>query len=197
MKILFVLDLFKPHIGGIEVLFDNLIERLLQQGHSVKVLTSKYMPTLPAYEKISDTYEIYRVGHNRYDFMIFCLLQGIQLAKWADIIHTTTYNAAIPASIIGKISKKNVILTVHEIFGQLRYRFMGRKGFFYKCFESLIFLFPFDKFLCVSNYTKNNLRIYFGISDKKLITIYNGIDYTLWKREQFPEKEQKALRKEY
>jgi glycosyltransferase involved in cell wall biosynthesis len=161
MNILFVLDLFKPHIGGVEVLFDNLIEGLLKQGHKVKVLTSRYTPELPTYEKISDTYEIYRVGHSRYDFMTFCLFQGKTLAKRADLIHTTTYNAAIPASILGKLTKKKVVLTVHEIFGQLRYRFMGWKGFFFKFFESLIFKFSFDAFICVSNYTKNSLRIHF------------------------------------
>jgi glycosyltransferase involved in cell wall biosynthesis len=183
-------------VGGVEVLFDNLVNGLLAQGHQVKVLTTKFTPDVPSYEKISDDYEIYRVGHNRYDFTFLCLPKGIQLAKWADCIHTTTYNAAIPASIIGKLTQKKVVLTVHEIFGQLRYRFMGRKGFFYKWFERLIFLFPFAKFICVSNYTKNSLRISFGVPDTKLLTIYNGIDYNLWDRKNFPAEAQKALRKE-
>ncbi|MEI7557856.1 MAG: hypothetical protein WCJ45_03325 [bacterium] len=87
-------------------------------------MTSKFKPALSSYEKISDHLEIYRVGHNRYDFMFYCLRKGVQLARWADIIHTTTYNSAIPASIIGKITHKKVVLTVHEIFGKLRYRFM-------------------------------------------------------------------------
>jgi glycosyltransferase involved in cell wall biosynthesis len=161
MKVLFILDLFKPHVGGVEVLFDNVINGLLAQGYQVKVLTTKFRSDIPTYEKISDNYEIYRVGHNRYDFMLCCIFQGIKLAKWADIIHTTTYNAAISASIIGKLTKKKVVLTVHEIFGQLRYKFIGRKGVFYKCFESLIFKCKFDTFICVSNYTKNSLRIHF------------------------------------
>ncbi|MDR2416167.1 MAG: glycosyltransferase [Candidatus Peribacteria bacterium] len=159
MKILFILDLFKPHVGGVEVLFDNVITRLLAKGHEVKVLTSKFSDDLLPYEQISPTFEIYRVGKSRYSFMITCLKQGVTLAKWANLIHTTTYNAAIPASIIGAIAKKKVVLTVHEIFGKLRTRFMGRTGIFYKWFESLIFLFPFDKYICVSNYTKNSLRI--------------------------------------
>ncbi|MDR0606958.1 MAG: glycosyltransferase, partial [Candidatus Peribacteria bacterium] len=123
MNILFMLDLFKPHVGGVEVLFDNVVNGLLAQGHQVKVLTTKFKPELSSYEKVSEHYEIHRVGHHRYDFMFFCLSKGIKLAKWADVIHTTTYNAAIPASIIGKIAKKKVVLTVHEIFGKLRYRF--------------------------------------------------------------------------
>ncbi|MBU0626082.1 hypothetical protein KKH82_01285 [Patescibacteria group bacterium] len=55
--------------------------------------------------------------------MRFCIRKGIKLAKQHDVIHTTTYNAAIPASIIGRISKRKVVITVHEIFGKLRYKF--------------------------------------------------------------------------
>ncbi len=49
---------------------------------------------------------------------------------------------------------------------------MGWKGFFYALFERAIFLFPFERFLCISQYTKNNLRIHFGIEDAKLSTVY-------------------------
>lgn len=144
MKILFILDLYKPHVGGVEILFENVINGLQEQGHEIVVLTSRFRSDIPEYEKISEHLEIYRVGHNRYDFMFYCLKRGIALAKQCDIIHTTTYNAAIPASIIARIVGKKVVLTVHEIFGKLWYRFMGWKGFFFKLFESLIFLFPFD-----------------------------------------------------
>lgn len=194
MKILFILDLYKPHIGGVEILFENLIDWLIKEGHQIKIITSKYSKELAEYEELKNGVKLYRVGHNRYDFMFHCLKKGITFAKWADIIHTTTYNSAIPASIIGKISGKKVVLTVHEIFGKLRYRFMWRKGFFFKLFESLIFTFPFAKYVCVSNYTKNNLRIYFWIADEKLTTIYNGIDYTQRNKTNFNEKDIEDIR---
>lgn len=193
MKILFLLDLYKPHIGGVEILFENVINGLIEKGHDVVVLTSRFQPDIPEYEKISEQLEIYRVGHNRYDFMFYCLKKGIALARQCDIIHTTTYNATIPASIIAQITGRKVVLTVHEIFGQLWYRFMGSKGFFFKLFESLVFLFPYDRYLCVSNYTKNSIRLAFGLSDEKLRTVYNGIDYALWNPENFTKYE--AIRK--
>jgi len=198
MKILFILDLYKPHIGGVEILFENVIGWLIKEWHEIKILTSKYQKELSEYEKLDNWVEIYRVGHNRYDFMIYCLWKGVKLARWANIIHTTTYNSAIPASIIWKIAHKKVVLTVHEIFGKLRYRFMWWKGFFFKYFESLIFKFHFDKYICVSNYTKNNLRIYFWLPDYKLVTIYNGIDYLQWDKNNFKESDiLVAIRKEY
>lgn len=194
MKILFILDLYKPHIGWGEILFENVITRLSAQGHNIVVLTSRFSPNIPEYERISDTVEIYRVGHNRYDFMFYALFLGVKLAKQCDIIHTATYNAAIPSSIIGQIAGKKVVLTVHEIFGKLWYRFMGWKGFFFKLFESCIFLFPFDRYFCISHYTKNSLRVAMGLPDNKLRTIHLGIDYDLWARKNFTRHEE--VRKE-
>lgn len=197
MKILFILDLYKPHIWWVEILFENLINWLIKKGNQVKILTSRYNKELKEYDKLENWIEIYRVGHNRYDFMFYCFKKWITLAHRSDIIHTTTYNSAISASIIGKFSNKKVVLTVHEIFGKLRYRFVGLKGFFFKLFESLIFKFPFAKYICVSNYTKNNLRIYFWLPDNKLITIYNWIDYNHRKKENFNIKDIKDIRSYY
>lgn len=183
MKILFILDLYAPHVGGVEILFENIISRLPDVWIESIILTSHYDINLKKYEKLWKNIEIYRVGHNRYDFMFYALFLWYTLAKKVDIIHTTTYNSAIPASIIGIISWKKVVLTVHEIFGKLWYTFMGFKWFFFKLFESTIFLFPFEKYLCVSHYTKNSLRLHFWIPDKKLVTVYNALDYTFWNRE--------------
>ncbi len=177
MKILFILELYKPHIWWVEILFDNLIKWLIEEWHKVTVITSRFDNKLKKYEEINKNLEIHRVWTNRYNFMRNCIRKWIKLAQDHDIIHATTYNSAIPASIVWRITKKKVILTVHEIFGKLRYRFTWRKWFFFKTFESLIFKFNFEKFICVSNYTKNSLRVHFWLQDKKLITVYNGIDY--------------------
>lgn len=183
--ILFVLDLYTPHIWWVEILFENIITLLSHEGYKCIVLTSRYDKTLKEYEKNSSNIEIYRVGTNRYNFMFYSLFTWFTLAKEVDIIHTTTYNSAIPASIIWCISWKKVVLTVHEIFWKLWYKFMWWKWFFFKLFESFIFKFPFEKYICVSNYTKNSVRVYFWIEDSKLTTIYNGIDYEFWNKENF------------
>ena len=197
MKILFILDLYKPHVWWVEILFENIATRMVEKWHQVRILTSRYDKNLPKYEKLENWIEIYREWWSRYSFMFACLRKWIELAKWADIIHWTTYNSAIPASIIWKLSNKKVVLTCHEIFGQLWYRFMWWKWFFFKAFESFLFKFHYDKIICVSNYTKNSLRIHFGIKDDKLLTIYNWVDYDCWNRKNFPENEIKSIRKEY
>lgn len=195
MKILFILDLYKPHIGWVEILFENIISRLAEKWNNIIVLTSKFDKSLNVYEK-NGNIDIYRVGNNRYNFMFYSIFKWVQLAKQCDIIHTTTYNSAIPASIIWLLSKKKVILTVHEIFGQLWYKFMWIKWFFFKAFESLIFKFSFDKYICVSNYTKNSLRVHFWISDSKLVTVYNGIDYNFWNKENFNKENIEKIRED-
>ncbi len=194
MKILFILDLYKPHIGGAEILFENIINRLAQEWHEITILSSRFNKSLPKEEILNDKIRIYRAWSNRYNFMLYSLKIGSKLAKNVDVIHTTTYNSAIPAKIIAQIAKKPIVITVHEIFWELWYQFLWWKGFFYKSFESLIFKFSFDKYICVSNYTKNSLRIHFWIKDRKLITIYNGIDYNFWNEKNFSKAEQVEIR---
>lgn len=181
MKILFVLDYYAPHVGGAETLFRNVIERLAAKGHRISVLTCRHSESVAAYEMMGEGVEVYRVGSGRIGLLWSALGKtGRRLAKEADVIHTTTYAAAIPASVLGLLTGRKVVLTVHEVFGKLWYRFLGWKGFFHKLFERAIFLFPFAKFVCVSNYTKNSLRLLFGLPDDKLVTVYNGIDADFW-----------------
>lgn len=161
MKILFVLDYYVPHIGGAEILFQNVIERLAKRGHRITVLTCRHNQNVPEYERMGENIEVYRRGSNRFGLMWRIPFAGYSLAKDADVIHTTTYTSAIPSSVLGLLARKPVVLTVHEVFGKLWYRFMGAKGFVFKLFERAIFLFPFAKMLCVSNYTKNSLRLLF------------------------------------
>lgn len=197
MKVLFILDLYKPHIWWVENLFENIINNFVQRWIKVVVLTSRYSKNLKKYEKINENLEIYRKWHNRYDFMFFSIFLWLKLAKNCDIIHTTTYNSAIPANIIWFLSRKKVVLTIHEIFWKLWYEFMWIKWFFFKFFEDCIFKLYFEKYICVSNYTKNNLRITYWISDSKLITIYNWIDYKKRNKDNYRVSEVEEIKKKY
>lgn len=177
-------------------MFYETMKRLYACGHTVTILTTKFRQDLASYE-VHEGIHIYRIGNNRYDFMWKCLFWGISLAKKADIIHTTTYNACIPAWIIGKITKKKVVVTVHEVWGKLWYTLQGWKGIFFLLFERLIFFFPFDAYICVSVYTNNILRVYCWIPDSKLVTIYNGINRDFWDAKKVNTKDVEAIRKEF
>jgi D-inositol-3-phosphate glycosyltransferase len=187
-KILFILEYFLPHVWWSETLFDNVIRWLLEKWYSVTVLTSQYATHLQKEESMvywNKTVQILRVWTNRYNFMRYGLWKALSVAQKQqfDLIQTATFNAALVAWILRIIKKIPTILHVHEIYIQLRYTFFWWKGFFYKLFERLIFQFRFDFYTCSSFYTKNSLRLHFGIADKKLVTTYCWIDYTLRDKE--------------
>ena len=107
----------------------------------------------------------------------FYLLKHIQKS---DFIHTTSYNAAIPAFFAGKLFGKKVIVTFHEVWDQLWFKLpdmgsLGKWGHY--LFEQFLLKLPFDKFIGVSKSTSRNL-INAGVSSERVTTIYNGLDYS-------------------
>ena len=177
--ILFVLDYYLPHKGWSETVFEAIISRLLTKWYTVSVLTSHFDKQLAREEK-KENFHIYRIGKNRISFVFWALFKGIKILKknkeiW--VIHTSTYGWAIPASLLAKLFHKRIILTVHEIFGKLRKKYKWIwKGSLFRCFERIIFWFPYDIYHCVSQYTMNSLRLVYGVADKKIRMIPNGVD---------------------
>ncbi len=60
VKILFLCELFHPHIGGCEIRFYELGKRLAKKGHTINVLTIRYDPNLPKMEEI-DGMTVHRI----------------------------------------------------------------------------------------------------------------------------------------
>ena len=176
--ILYILDYYLPHQWGVETVFEQIITRTLAQGKKVIILTSHFDPSIPQHENYANL-EIFRVGNSRLSFMLHAFFKGIKILKThrIDLIHTSTYWWAIPASLLAKLFHKKIIITAHEIFAQLWHSYKWWwKGRMYRIFEWLIFQLPFDIFHCVSLYTLNSLRLVYAIPDRKLHLIYNGID---------------------
>jgi glycosyltransferase involved in cell wall biosynthesis len=195
--ILFILDYFTPHRGGSETVFQNIITRLHTKGYPITILTSRYDPALPAYED-QEGIHIYRTAKSRLGFMLSALFFARRIfhkEKDIALIHTSTYGGALPASLIGFFFRKKVILTVHEIFAKLWYLYKGRMvGMVYRLFEWVIFQCPYARYHCVSRYTMNALRLVYGIPDRKLRMIYNGVDTSFRNPKQVGEAERKQRR---
>lgn len=197
--LLYVLDYYLPHKWGVETVFEQIINRSLQEGYEVIVLTSHYDSMLPQEENIWKL-KIIRTGKGRKAFIRAGFRKGIQVLRmFPEIvkIHTSTYWWAIPASLLGLFFHKPVLITVHEIFWKLRNRYKTWKvAWLYRFFEWLIFQLPFSKYHCVSLYTLNSLRLVYGIPDEKLFLAYNGVDYDFWDREKVSQAEtQKVIKK--
>src|SRR3989344_3195164 len=196
MKILLVCENYYPHYGGVEVLFKNLAEGFVKQGHKVAIVTT-LLPGTKKFEEINGV-KVHRVScfNNRYLFSFFSVRKVWQLAKRADIIQTTTFNGAPPAWVGAKLSGKPVILTVHEVWmgkWQEVTGFSTLKATLHDLLERSLYLLPFNQYICVSNATKKDL-LRQNIGKEKAVTIYNGFDYDFWNPKNFSKKDSQNLR---
>ena len=197
--ILYLLDYYLPHAWGVETVFEQIISRSVEKGYQVIVLTSLYDPKLKKLEK-ENTLKIIRTGRWRKSFIRSGFWTGRKLLKREkiDFIHTSTYWGAIPASLLGMLFKKKVLITVHEIFGQLWKQYKPwRSARIYQVFEWLIFQLPYSMYHCVSLYTLNSLRIAYWIADEKLRLVYNWVDHNFWDRSKVSAAEKNTIREKY
>jgi glycosyltransferase involved in cell wall biosynthesis len=107
------------------------------------------------------------------------LFPVLRYAGECDLIHTTSYNAALPAYLAARLRGKKILVTFHEVWARLWFRlpFMGRAGkLLHYLFEQMLLRLSFDCFIGVSESTSGNL-LKAGIPPHRVRTIYNGIDY--------------------
>ncbi len=179
MKILFVLENHYPNIGGVETLFKNLTESLVKEGHQITVLTNQFSPRLEKREKLNGVSIIRVPFRNRYVFTILGIFPSWRQALKHDIIHTTSYNAGVPAFFAGVLARKKVIITFHEVWSKLWFDLPYMNKVFlwlHYIFEKFLLKLPFYRFVAVSTYTKNSL-IKAGVPEQKISLIHNGIRY--------------------
>ncbi|MEM9920831.1 MAG: glycosyltransferase family 4 protein [Bacteroidota bacterium] len=186
MKVVFVLEHYHPYIGGAERLFQLLAEALVEANYEVIVVTTLFRKSL-ATEEIYNGVKIVRINcGNRFLFTVMSLPAIVRHAKTAQLIHTTTYNAALPAWLAARWLGKKVLVTFHEVWGALWMRLpfassWQRKGF--QLFEKLLLKLSFDHYVAVSNFTRQSL-IQNGIPSHKISQIYNGLHYNRFPRDQ-------------
>lgn len=195
MKILFVLENYYPHVGGVEVLFKNLTEGLVKKGHVIDVITHR-MKGSKKYEIINGV-NIHRTNcfHSRYWFTFFSIPKVIKIAKKYDLVHTTSFNGAFPAWFASKILHKKCIITIHEVWVN-KWSEMTEMGklnaLIHNILEKLIYTLRFDMYVSVSKSTKNQL-LDIGIKKEKISVVYNGVDYEQWNPKKY---NRKKIRKE-
>ncbi|MEZ5030599.1 MAG: glycosyltransferase family 4 protein [Saprospiraceae bacterium] len=179
MRILFVVEHFYPYIGGAEHLFWVLSRALVEEGHEVRVITTRFRSDLPREESIEGV-QIRRIDcGNRFLFSVVSLPTLLKEVRHYDLIQTTSYNAALPAFIASVIGRKPVVITFHEVWGRLWFRLPKTRPWLqlaYYLWEQLLLRLPFDRFIAVSDATESSLQ-QAGVPDKRTIRIYNGLDY--------------------
>jgi D-inositol-3-phosphate glycosyltransferase len=196
MNILFVCENYYPHYGGAEILFKNLAEGLVKQGHEVNLVTRKLKKTKK--EEIINGVKIHRVKsyNTRYLFSFTAIPKVIQLARNTDIIQTTTFNGAPPAWVGAKITKKPVVITILEVWINKWHKvtnFNRLTCLIHNWLEKAIYTLKFNKYVCISNSTKQDL-MKIKIPKEKTTIIYPGVDYSFWDPKKYDrEKTRKKL----
>lgn len=117
MRVFIALTYYRPHYSGLTIYTERLARALVERGHQVTVLTSRFKPSLPAQE-IKDGVMIIRpqvlMRVSKGVIMPTMSLRAWELIKKADVVnlHVPQLDAA-PISVIGRLLRKPVLLTYH------------------------------------------------------------------------------------
>ncbi len=180
--ILFCLDYYYPHVGGAEVLFQNLAEGLVARGWRAIVVTQR-VPGTKAAETVNGV-DIHRIwtGNSRYVFTFLCLPAMFRLARAADLIHATTFAAAWPAWLTATWRRRPLVLTVHEVWIGQWNRVSDASwlsNLAHDRMERALYWCDYQNYVAVSAATAAALR-QIRIPPDRITTIHNGLDYDFW-----------------
>jgi len=97
-----------------------------------------------------------------------------------DIVHATTYHAAMPACLVSHLYKKPIVLSVLSLFlKEWFHHFNPIYSSFYYLFERLVFSFPYDKIIALDYAAYYNL-CGLGLKKKSIVNEHH-IDTELFK----------------
>ncbi len=178
MRICLVAESYPPALGGAEFALQKLVEGFIDKGHEVRVITSSWQRHAPGtvHHGALTITRIYTLPFfQRFWFMLFALPHVIDAARWADIIQGSTYAGGPPAFWGAWIAGKKSVLTVYEVFGSGWFHMEPNplRSFFYYLTERIIVLLPYDRYVAISEYTKEALCS-LGVSAEKITVIYYG-----------------------
>jgi glycosyltransferase involved in cell wall biosynthesis len=183
MEILFVVEYYSPHLGGIQVLFENVAQRLVDRGHDVTVLTSRTDGTEKRERR--DGVSVVRApvieSLDRYTFTVTGLPGAVSLASSVDVIHTSTWTGSVPAWVARLVTDTPTLMTVHEVFAPI-WDLTDRGPLdraLHRTLERGIYALPFDRYTCVSEYTRRCL-LEEGKPSGAVDVVHNGIDTDLF-----------------
>jgi len=117
MRVLIVLTYYRPHTSGLTIYAERLAKGLVEQGHKVTVLTSRYARRLPADEMVDGVHVVRSPVLFRVSKGVIMPLFGLQAWKWvnwADVVslHLPQFDAA-GVALRGRLLGKPTVLTYH------------------------------------------------------------------------------------
>lgn len=188
MHILYILDFYKPNLGGVEVLLDAIINHFWE-NNQVSVLTWNFNWKLPEVEKKWNI-TIYRVrAKNLFDYVFQWIKKWKEIINNVDIIHANTFFSWIIWSKLSKKYKIKSVLHIHWFFGNYRNKLVEWNYFIkklkvlkFKLLEYLNIHWNFDKYICISRFVQDVVKVYYWVSRDKIELVYNWMDYKKWQK---------------
>lgn len=117
MKLLLVLTYYHPHVSGLTIYVQRLAASLVDHGHQVTVLTSRYDRTLPA-EEVIDGVRVVRapvmLRISKGVIMPAFPLLAWKLIRQHDVVsvHLPQFEASL-VGLLGRLAGRPVVLTYH------------------------------------------------------------------------------------
>ncbi len=189
MKIAFIYDAVYPWVkGGAEKRVYELATRLAQRGHDVHWYsigwwwpenghTNMTMDGIHLHG-VSDPIDLYSDDRRSIKEAIFFSLKLLNplLKERYDVIDCQGFPffSCFTAKIHSLIGRSTLIITLHEVWGDYWYTYLGKPGIFGKIIERAM-LGLTDNIISVSLKTKKDLKII--KKSEKSIIIPNGIDF--------------------
>lgn len=189
MKIAFIYDAVYPFVtGGAEKRVYELAKRLAQKGHDVhwygigwwwseKVQEDMELDGIKLHgvSKPMDLYNEERRSIKEAIFFAVQLFPKLMQERY-DIIDCQGFPffSCFTAKIHSLLGKSTLIITLHEVWNDYWYEYLGRAGFFGKIVEKLV-IYLTDNIITVSTKTKNDLKKI--KKSEKSVVIPNGIDF--------------------
>ena len=115
MRILTTLTYYRPHYSGLTIYAERLARALVERGHQVTILTSRYDPALPAREN-RDGVQVIR-PHVLMHVSKGVLMPTMFYRAWVNIRHAEVVHLHLPQldaayiALISRLMNKPVVLT--------------------------------------------------------------------------------------
>jgi glycosyltransferase involved in cell wall biosynthesis len=184
MRLLYVCENYWPMVGGAEHANQMICEGLASRGHRVTVITHR-PAAAPASETLNGV-KIVRVPcrESRYVFTVAALPAIFKHARTAELVHTSTFNAAPPSWLAARLTGRPVLCTVWETWiGRWRSctGFSAAKATVHEMLERAVFALPYDRYVTISAATEDRLNELFPMKRLRTGCVYLGFDPSPWK----------------
>lgn len=188
-KILIATGIYPPDIGGPATLLSALPQALRANGFEIKIITYSDIESTPT-EKKEGIFRVLRRKNFLYRHLEYFLLM-IRLSFWSDLIYATdTYSVGYFAYLIKKLTGKKYILRFAGDSAWEKAAMAGWTKDYIVDFENREqetrveklknqrrqILKNADRVIAVS-YFMADLARKIGVDDKKIIMIYNAVDF--------------------